>query len=73
VKDQVGPTTLIRLTPPEDAKLLIGQAVVRTRDLELLFAGPEFTIVRTDGKYGAVYSLAKDTIRALGPCVEVTK
>lgn len=44
--------------------------VERTKPLDLLFASPEFAMlrVRDEGAHGAVYSVAKHAIQALAPC-----
>jgi hypothetical protein len=44
--------------------------VERTKPLHLLFASPEFAMlrVRDEGPRGAVYSVAKHAIQALAPC-----
>jgi hypothetical protein len=62
--------TLTALVPLEGSTS--SPSVRRTKDLDLLFAGPEFVMVRLSGQTppGPVHSLAKDTIRAMAPCTQ---
>jgi hypothetical protein len=66
---EVTSLTLTPLLPGKEeeiAKILISPpTVVRTRQLDLLFSGPEFVMVRVSG---GVYSIAKDAIRAMTTC-----
>ena len=63
--EQVTYLTLSALLTTEDLALLSRPPVMRTANLDLLFSGPDFTMVRANG---AVYSVTNDAIRALAPC-----
>jgi hypothetical protein len=62
--------TLTALVPLEGSTLSASASVRRTKDLDLLFAGPEFVMVRMSQQTppGPVHALAKDMIRAMAPC-----
>lgn len=66
VTEEVTYRTLSQLLTKEDLASTSHPAVIRTGNLEWLFSGPEFMVVRVNGD---VYSLDNDAIRALAPCV----
>jgi hypothetical protein len=67
VADQLTPGTRVNLASKETvaSAVLPVAPVIQTGPVDLLFSGPEFTMVRARGK---VYSLSKEAIRALSPC-----
>jgi hypothetical protein len=73
--DSVSSDTVAALVSTEPPVSLPIAGVRRTRELDLLFSGPEFVMVRLEAHRprGPVYALAKDAIRALAPCAPDTQ
>ncbi len=67
--DAVSQNTVTALVSAAPGALPVA-GVSRTRQVDLLFTGPEFVMMRLTEQRprGTVYSLAKDAIRALTPC-----
>jgi hypothetical protein len=70
VTDSVSSSTVTELVSTEPPVALPVTGVRRTRQVDLLFTGPEFVMIRRADQRprGPVHSLAKDAIRALTPC-----
>ena len=70
--DTVSSDTVAALISTKPPVSVPTAGVRRTRELDLLFSGPEFVMVRLNAQHrvGPVYALAKDAIRALVPCAE---
>ena len=73
--DSVSSDTVAALVSTEPPVSLPNAGVRRTRELDLLFSGPEFVMVRLEAQRprGPVYALTKDAIRALAPCASDTQ